>query len=67
MLYGNLAPNGAVIKTGAVDPSVKTFRGSAVVFDSQDSALAGIALGKVKAGDVVIIRYEGPKGGPRNA
>lgn len=64
VLYGNLAPNGAVIKTGAVDPSVKTFRGPAVVFDSQDSALAGIALGKVKKGDVVIIRYEGPKGGP---
>lgn len=64
ILYGNLAPDGAVIKTGAVDPSVKVFRGPAVVFDSQDSALAGIALGKVKAGDVVIIRYEGPKGGP---
>lgn len=64
VLYGNLAPNGSVIKTGAVDPSVKTFRGTAVIFDSQDAALAGIALGKVKAGDVVIIRYEGPKGGP---
>lgn len=64
ILYGNLAPDGAVIKTGAVDPSVKKFRGPAVVFDSQDSALAGIALGKVKKGDVVIIRYEGPKGGP---
>lgn len=64
VLYGNLAPNGAVIKTGAVDPSVKTFRGPAVVFDSQDSALAGIALGRVKKGNVVIIRYEGPKGGP---
>ncbi|MBA4494525.1 dihydroxy-acid dehydratase [Paenactinomyces guangxiensis] len=64
VLYGNLAPDGAVIKTGAVDPSVKVFRGPAVVFESQDSALAGIALGKVKAGDVVIIRYEGPKGGP---
>lgn len=64
VLYGNLAPDGAVIKTGAVDPSVKRFRGPAVVFESQDSAIAGIALGKVKAGDVVIIRYEGPKGGP---
>lgn len=64
ILYGNLATEGAVIKTGAVDPSVKKFRGPAVVFDSQDSALAGIALGKVKKGDVVIIRYEGPKGGP---
>lgn len=64
ILYGNLAPNGAVIKTGAVDPSVKKFRGPAVVFESQDAAIAGIALGKVKAGDVVIIRYEGPKGGP---
>lgn len=64
VLYGNLAPHGAVIKTGAVDPSVQKFRGPAIVFESQDAAIAGIALGKVKAGDVVIIRYEGPKGGP---
>lgn len=64
ILYGNLAPNGAVIKSGAVDPSVRKFRGEAIVFDSQDSCLAGIALGKVKPGHVVVIRYEGPKGGP---
>ncbi|MGA9174896.1 MAG: dihydroxy-acid dehydratase [Thermoactinomyces sp.] len=64
ILYGNLAPDGAVIKAGAVDPSITKFSGEAIVFESQDSALAGIALGKVKAGHVVIIRYEGPKGGP---
>jgi len=64
ILYGNLAPDGAIIKSAAVDESVKKFTGPAVVFDSQDAALAGIALGKVKAGDVVVIRYEGPKGGP---
>src|SRR5690606_32654429 len=64
ILFGNLAPDGAVIKTGAVDPSIRVFRGPAVVFDSQDSAIAAIALGKVKPGDVVVIRYEGPKGGP---
>ncbi|MEW9033449.1 MAG: dihydroxy-acid dehydratase [Planifilum fimeticola] len=64
ILFGNLAPDGAVIKTGAVDPSIRVFRGPAVVFDSQDSAIAAIALGKIKPGDVVVIRYEGPKGGP---
>lgn len=64
ILYGNLAPDGAVIKAGAVDPSITKFSGEAIVFESQDSALAGIALGKVKPGHVVIIRYEGPKGGP---
>jgi dihydroxy-acid dehydratase len=56
--------DGAVIKTGAVDPSITTFRGPAVIFESQDEAIAGISFGKVKSGDVVIIRYEGPKGGP---
>jgi dihydroxy-acid dehydratase len=64
VLFGNLAPDGAVIKTGAVDPSITTFRGPAVIFESQDEAIAGISFGKVKSGDVVIIRYEGPKGGP---
>ncbi|MBA4601653.1 dihydroxy-acid dehydratase [Thermoactinomyces mirandus] len=64
ILFGNLAPNGAVIKTGAVDPSIRRFKGKAIVFDSQDEALAGIATGRVKAGHVVVIRYEGPKGGP---
>ena len=65
VLFGNLAPNGAIIKVGAVDPSVGGYhRGPAICFDSQDDALAGIASGKVKEGHVVVIRYEGPKGGP---
>lgn len=64
MLFGNLAPDGAVLKVGAVDPSVKIFRGRAVIFESQEEALTGIFGGKVQAGHVVVIRYEGPKGGP---
>ncbi|RJE90978.1 dihydroxy-acid dehydratase [Paenibacillus sp. 1011MAR3C5] len=65
VLFGNLAPNGAIIKTGAVDKSVGGYhKGPAICFDSQDEALAGIAGGKIKEGHVVIIRYEGPKGGP---
>lgn len=64
ILHGNIAPNGGVIKVGAVDPSIKKFTGKAVVFESQDEAQAGIDAGLVKAGDVVVIRYEGPKGGP---
>ncbi|GIQ65269.1 dihydroxy-acid dehydratase [Paenibacillus cisolokensis] len=65
VLFGNLAPNGAIIKVGAVDPSVGGYmKGEAICFDSQDEALAGIASGKIKEGHVVIIRYEGPKGGP---
>ncbi|WP_206098754.1 dihydroxy-acid dehydratase [Paenibacillus paeoniae] len=65
VLFGNLAPNGAIIKTGAVDKSVGGYhKGPAICFDSQDDALAGIANGKIKEGHVVIIRYEGPKGGP---
>ncbi|WP_062106924.1 dihydroxy-acid dehydratase [Bacillus niameyensis] len=64
ILYGNLAPNGGVIKVGAVDPSIKTFTGKAVVYESQEDAQEGINNGTVKAGDVVVIRYEGPKGGP---
>lgn len=65
VLFGNLAPNGAIIKVGAVDPSVGGYhRGPAICFDSQDDALSGIAGGKVKEGHVVVIRYEGPKGGP---
>ena len=63
-LFGNLAPDGAVLKTGAVDPSITEFRGKAVVFDSQEEALIGIFGGKVEPGHVVVIRYEGPKGGP---
>ncbi|MGK9368062.1 dihydroxy-acid dehydratase [Melioribacter sp. Ez-97] len=64
VLFGNLAPNGSVVKTGAVDPKMLVHRGPAVIFDSQDEALEGIRNGKLKAGDVVVIRYEGPKGGP---
>ncbi|MET3287819.1 dihydroxy-acid dehydratase [Brevibacillus fluminis] len=64
VLFGNLAPEGSILKTGAVDPSIRRHEGPAICFDSQDEALAGIANGKVKEGHVVIIRYEGPKGGP---
>ncbi|HEY3364227.1 MAG TPA: dihydroxy-acid dehydratase [Symbiobacteriaceae bacterium] len=64
MLFGNLAPDGAVLKVGGVDPSIKVFQGKAICFESQDEALAGIFGGKVKPGHVVVIRYEGPKGGP---
>ncbi|GMA49784.1 hypothetical protein GCM10025857_11410 [Alicyclobacillus contaminans] len=64
ILYGNLAPDGAVIKVGAVDPSIKRFEGTAIVFDSQDAAQQGIDNGSVRPGHVVVIRYEGPKGGP---
>lgn len=64
ILHGNIAPDGAVIKVGAVDPSIKTFTGKAIVFDSQEEAQEGINNGTVKSGHVVVIRYEGPKGGP---
>lgn len=64
ILYGNLAPEGSVIKVGAVDPSIKTFKGEAIVFDSQEEAQEAIDNGTVKEGHVVVIRYEGPKGGP---
>jgi len=64
ILYGNLAPDGSVIKVGAVDPSIKKFLGEAIVFESQDEAQEGITNGTVQAGHVVVIRYEGPKGGP---
>lgn len=65
VLFGNLAPEGAVVKVGAVDPSVGGYhRGPAICFDSQEDALSGIITGKVKEGHVVVIRYEGPKGGP---
>ncbi|ADU29663.1 dihydroxy-acid dehydratase [Evansella cellulosilytica] len=64
ILHGNLAPDGGVIKVGAVDPSIKKFLGEAIVFESQDDALAGINNGTVQSGHVVVIRYEGPKGGP---
>lgn len=64
VLFGNLAPEGCIVKTAGVDESILTFKGIAHVFESQDAAVSGILNGKVKAGDVVIIRYEGPKGGP---
>ncbi|PAE38975.1 dihydroxy-acid dehydratase [Bacillus sp. 7884-1] len=64
ILYGNIAPDGGVIKVGAVDPSIKTFLGEAIVFESQEEAQENINNGLVKAGHVVVIRYEGPKGGP---
>lgn len=64
ILFGNIAPDGGVIKVGGVDPSIQTFDGKAIVFNSQDEALEGINNGSVKEGHVVVIRYEGPKGGP---
>ncbi|MFM4821859.1 dihydroxy-acid dehydratase [Aeromonas hydrophila] len=64
VLAGNLALNGAIVKTAGVDEENLTLRGPARVFESQDTAVAGILDGTVKAGEVVVIRYEGPKGGP---
>jgi len=64
VLYGNIAPDGAIVKTAGVEEELWTFEGPAVVFESQDDAVEGILGGKVKEGDVVVIRYEGPKGGP---
>ena len=64
VLYGNLAPKGCIVKTAGIDHSMFSFRGTAVVFDSQEDAVSGILNGKVKEGDVVVIRYEGPRGGP---
>jgi dihydroxy-acid dehydratase len=64
VLFGNLAPEGAILKTAAVPEGVTRFEGPAVIFESQDEAFEGIMDGKVKKGDVVVIRYEGPKGGP---
>jgi dihydroxy-acid dehydratase len=63
-LFGNLAPNGSVLKTGAVSAGMQKFRGPAVIFESEEDAAKGILSGKVKSGDVVVIRYEGPRGGP---
>jgi dihydroxy-acid dehydratase len=64
VLYGNLAPDGAIVKTAGVPEEIWHFSGPAVVFESQEDAVAGILGGEVSAGDVVIIRYEGPRGGP---
>lgn len=64
VLKGNLALDGCIVKTAGVDESILKFRGPAVVYESQEDAVNGILGGQVKAGDVVVIRYEGPKGGP---
>lgn len=64
VLYGNIAKDGCIVKTAGVDPSVFSFRGTARIFESQDASIDGILNGDVKEGDVVVIRYEGPKGGP---
>ncbi len=64
VLSGNLALDGCIVKTAGVDASILVFSGPAVIFESQDAAVDGILNGKVKAGDVVVIRYEGPRGGP---
>jgi dihydroxy-acid dehydratase len=64
VLFGNLAPDGSVVKTGSVEESMKVFSGPARIFESQEDASEGILNGDVKAGNVVVIRYEGPKGGP---
>jgi len=64
ILFGNLAPEGAVVKTAGVDPKMLVFKGKAICFNSEEEAIDGILGGKVKPGHVVVIRYEGPKGGP---
>ena len=64
ILHGNLATEGAVVKTAGIEPGLRRMTGKAICFDSQDDAIAGIMGGKVHAGHMVIIRYEGPKGGP---
>ena len=64
VLFGNLAPNGSIVKSAGVDPACLVFEGAAVVYESQDECLAALGARLVKPGDVVVIRYEGPKGGP---
>jgi dihydroxy-acid dehydratase len=64
VLSGNLAEDGCIVKTAGVDESILKFTGSAKVYESQDAAVSGILTGDVKEGDVVVIRYEGPRGGP---
>ena len=64
VLFGNIALDGCIVKTAGVDDSILTFKGPARIFESQDAAVSGILGGKVSAGDVVLIRYEGPRGGP---
>ena len=64
ILKGNLAPNGAVAKMAAISPKMWTFIGKAKVFDQEEPAVLAIHSGKIKPGDIIVIRYEGPKGGP---
>lgn len=64
VLYGNLAEDGCIVKTAGVDEEILTFSGTARIFESQDTAVLGILNGKIKPGDIVLIRYEGPRGGP---
>jgi len=64
VLFGNIAENGCIVKTAGVDSSNLTFNGTAKVYESQDAAVSGILTGKVTEGEVVVIRYEGPRGGP---
>lgn len=64
VLFGSIAPNGSVVKRSAVAPEMMVHKGPAVVFDSEEEAIASIYAGKIKKGDVVVIRYEGPAGGP---
>jgi dihydroxy-acid dehydratase len=64
ILRGNLAPDGAVVKQSAVAPAMQKNEGIARVFDCEDDAIAAIMAGRIKGGDIVVIRYEGPKGGP---
>jgi len=64
ILFGNLAPKGAVVKSGGVSAVMRKFSGPARIFESQEDAMAGIMAGQVQSGEVVVIRYEGPRGGP---
>src|SRR5690606_23333884 len=64
VLWGNLAERGCIVKSAGVEESMLRFRGTAVVLESQDAAVEAILRGHVRAGDVVVIRYEGPRGGP---
>ena len=64
VLFGNIARKGCIVKTAGIDSSLFSFTGNAIIFESQDAAADGILKGAVKEGDVVVIRYEGPKGGP---
>jgi len=64
VLFGNIAEDGAIVKTAGVDPSILVFTGRARIFESQDAAVEAILGGRIVAGDIVVIRYEGPRGGP---